>query len=99
MNPLQIVASIANVIVLLYMLVLFARFVLDLVPMFSRDWRPRGFGLVLAEFVFTITDPPLRFLRKYIKPVRLGQVQLDLSFMILMIACLILSRITLNLAT
>lgn len=81
------------------MLVLFARFVLDLVPMFSRDWRPRGFGLVLAEFVFTITDPPLRFLRKYIKPVRLGQVQLDLSFMILMIACLILSRITLNLAT
>lgn len=99
MNPLQIVASIANVIVLLYMLVLFARFVLDLVPMFSRDWRPRGFGLVLAEFVFTITDPPLRFLRKYIKPVRLGQVQLDLSFMILMIACLILSRVTLNLAT
>lgn len=81
------------------MLVLFARFVLDLVPMFSRDWRPRGFGLVLAEFVFTITDPPLRFLRKYIKPVRLGQVQLDLSFMILMIACLILSRVTLNLAT
>lgn len=98
MNPVQLLATIANVIVLLYMLAMFARFMLDLVPMFNREWRPQGFGLVLAEIVFTITDPPLKFLRKLIPPIRLGAVQLDLSFTVVMICCLVAYSITAGLA-
>ncbi|MGF3052368.1 YggT family protein [Microbacterium sp. YY-03] len=98
MGLLQVAMAIVSYAIMLYMMALFARFILDLIPMFSRDWRPKGLGLVFAEFIFTITDPPLKFVRKLVKPIRLGAVQLDLSFMIVMIVCLFAYRITFSLA-
>lgn len=70
----------------LFIFVLIARVVLEMVQSFSRTWRPSGFVLVLAEIVYTITDPPLKFLRKFIKPVRLGSIALDLSVLVLFFA-------------
>jgi YggT family protein len=60
------------------------------VQTFSRSWTPHGVLLVIAEGVFTATDPPLRFLRRYIRPLRIGRVALDLSFMVLFFAVLIM---------
>jgi YggT family protein len=82
-------------IVLTYVLVVFlvllvGRMILSWIQAFSRSWHPRGVVLVLAETIFTITDPPLKFLRRYIGTVRLGTVALDLSFMVLFIVVLIL---------
>ncbi|WP_026129240.1 MULTISPECIES: YggT family protein [Nocardiopsis] len=77
----------------LFVFVLIARVVLEMVMSFSRTWRPTGFVLVLAEIVYTITDPPLRFLRRFIKPVRLGSVALDLSVLILFFAVIILQSV------
>jgi YggT family protein len=74
----------------LFLFVLIARVVLEMVQSFSRDWRPRGFVLVLAEIVYSITDPPLKFLRKFIKPVRLGSIALDLSVLVLFFGVYIL---------
>jgi YggT family protein len=74
----------------LYFIVLIARLVLDYVQMFARQWRPQGVVLVLCEFVYTLTDPPLRALRKVIPPLRLGQISLDLSFLVLILAIQIL---------
>ncbi|AFR10838.1 YGGT family protein [Nocardiopsis alba ATCC BAA-2165] len=82
----------------LFVFVLIARVVLEMVQSFSRDWRPSGFVLVLAEIVYTITDPPLRFLRRFIKPVRLGSIALDLSVLILFFAILLLQSILARLA-
>jgi len=48
---------------------------------------------VVAEGIFTATDPPLRFLRRYIPPLRLGSVALDLSFMVLFFVVLILVNV------
>lgn len=87
------VSLIAKIIVFalnLYLLALLARIVLDLIPSFNRDWRPQGFGLVLAEIVYTITDPPLKFFRRFIPPLRLGPVAIDLSFTVTFILCLVL---------
>ncbi|MGO1174183.1 MAG: YggT family protein [Actinomycetaceae bacterium] len=70
----------------LYLLVLLARVVIDLVQIFSRTWRPTGAVLVLANVVYGLTDPPLRFIRRFIPPVRIGQVSLDLGFLILFLA-------------
>jgi len=89
----QLIASIANYLLLLYILVLFARLILEYIPMFNRGWRPRGVGLVLAEFVYTITDPPLKFFRRLVPPLRLGAVALDLGFPLTMLACFILLSI------
>lgn len=77
----QIIAT----VLWLYILVLFARFAFDLIQMLSRDWTPKGPILVVAETVYTLTDPPLNFLRRFIPPLRLGGVALDLSFLVLLI--------------
>lgn len=77
----QIVAT----VLWLYLLVLLARFVLDLVQMLSQDWTPKGPLLILAEAVYTLTDPPLKLLRRIIPPLRVGGVALDLSFLVLLI--------------
>lgn len=89
----RLAASVVDVLLLLYILVLLARLVLEYIPMFNRHWRPRGFGLVIAETVFTLTDPPLRFFRRLIPPLRLGPIALDLGFPVTMLACFVLLTI------
>jgi len=79
------VGQVLATILWLYWLVMIGRLVLDLVQAFARNWRPSGFILLVAEAVYTITDPPLRALRRVIPPVRIGTVQFDLAFLILLI--------------
>ncbi|MGO1317364.1 MAG: YggT family protein [Cellulomonadaceae bacterium] len=81
------------VVVWVYVLVLFGRVVLDIVRIMSRDWRPTGFWLVVAEAVYGLTDPPLRVLRKVIPPLSLGRVRLDLGFMVLLLGCYVLMAV------
>ena len=94
----QLVFSIVYLLLLLYLVVLIGRLVLDWVQVFSRDWRPRGVLLVLAELVYTLTDPPLNWLRRYIPPLRLGPVALDLGFIILFLGVSILMRVAASLS-
>ncbi len=89
----RLAAFVVDVLLLIYILVLLARLVLEYIPMFNRQWRPRGFGLVLAEAVFTLTDPPLRFFRRLIPPLRLGPIALDLGFPVTMLSCFVLLTI------
>jgi len=86
-------ALVVDVLLLLYILVLLARLILEYIPMFNRGWRPRGFGLVFAEVVFTITDPPLKFFRRLVPPLRLGPIALDLGFPLTMLSCFVLLTI------
>jgi YggT family protein len=77
----------------IYLLILIGRMIFTWVQTFSRTWAPHGILLVLAEGMFTLTDPPLRFLRRYIPPLRLGSVALDLSFMVLFFVVLIMVNV------
>ena len=54
--------------------------------------------LVLAEIVYSATDPPLRALRRVVKPIRIGTIQLDIAFMIVFVAVLILMSVFRGLA-
>jgi YggT family protein len=75
---------------------MFVRLVLDWVQVFAREWRPRGLALVVAEVTYTITDPPLKAVRRVVPPLTLGSVRLDLAFLIVMLASsLLLSLIPL----
>jgi YggT family protein len=67
----------------LFLLLLIGRMVFETLQAFARSWRPRGVVLVLAEATYTVTDPPLKLLRRFIPSVRLGNVALDLSFTVL----------------
>lgn len=68
-----------------YWLILIGRLILDWVQVFARDWQPKGPLLIISEAIYTVTDPPLRFLRRFIPPLRFGQVALDLSFLVLIL--------------
>lgn len=86
----NIVRSLVGLILYLYLLVLFARLILSWVQVFSRDWRPRGPVLVVAETVYSLTDPPLTALRRILPPIRIGGVALDLAFFVLVLVVYIL---------
>lgn len=77
------VLDVVRFFVFLYFLVLIGRVVFDWIRIFAKEWRPRGAALLVAEPIYTLTEPPLRALRKVIPPLRLGQVSVDLSFMAL----------------
>jgi YggT family protein len=85
-----IVKIVLTYVLYLYLLLLLGRLIFSWIQAFSRSWSPRGPMLVIAETVFTATDPPLKFLSRFIPVLRLGSVALDLSFMVLFFAVLIL---------
>lgn len=79
------VAGFLSTVLWVYFLILLGRLVFDYVQLFARSWEPKGIVLVIAEAIYTVTDPPLKFLRRFIPPLRLGQVSLDLSFLVLVL--------------
>jgi YggT family protein len=76
-----------------FWLLLTARIVADLVRAFARDWRPAGGVAASLETVYTVTDPPVKALRRVIPMVRIGSVGLDLSIMVLLLVVFILMRV------
>ena len=85
-----LVKIILTYILWIYLLLLIGRLIFSWIQAFSRDWRPRGAVLVAAEAIYTATDPPLKFLSRFIPVLRIGSVALDLSFMLLFFVVLLL---------
>ncbi len=73
-------------VIRVYTWALIGRLILDLLISVNPGWRPGKALLPIAEIVMTITDPPLRFIRRFIPPLRLGRFQLDFSWILLIIA-------------
>ena len=88
-----VVGSIIGTILQLFLILLFVRFVFDWVQVFARDWRPSGVLLVILEVVYSITDPPIMLIRRYVPPLRLGAIVLDLAFIIVLISVFLLMDI------
>ncbi|RZU65477.1 YggT family protein [Microterricola gilva] len=93
MTIVALIAGILYFFLLLYFFAMWARFVLDLVRNFNRSWRPRAFALILVEFVYTITDPPIKFFRRILPPLRLGSVAFDFGWSLTMLLVIILMPI------
>jgi YggT family protein len=89
----ELLGGIIRLVLLSVLVLLLVRFVVDWVQVFARSWTPKGPLLVVLEVVYTITDPPLRALRKVIPPLRFGGIALDLSFMVLLLICWLLLSI------
>ena len=77
----------------IYFLVLIGRLVLDWIQVFARQWRPKGVILVVAEAIYTLTDPPLNAIRRVVKPIRFGGVAIDVAFLLLILAVSVLLSI------
>ena len=81
------------IITQIFWYMLLARIVVEMIASFSRGWSPRGVLAVVLEWLFTVADPPVKALRKVIKPVRLGQISLDLSVLVLFVIIIVIQVI------
>ncbi len=74
----------------IFFYLMIARFIAELVMSFNRSWRPSGLLLPILDITYTITDPPLKFVRKFVPPIQLGGISLDLAWTIVLFGVLIL---------
>ena len=88
-----IVGQLINLVLQLFLLLLFTRFVVDWVQVFARNWTPKGIVLVVLEVVYSITDPPILFIRRFVPPLRLGAIALDTSFIIVLVSVYLLLQL------
>ncbi len=77
----------------LFKIALFLRIIIDYVRMFARNWRPNALLLAIFEVIYTVTEPAMAFVRRFIPPLRLGGGALDLSFIVLLIAINLLQAV------
>ena len=89
----NIFRDVAFYVLSVYLVLLIVRLIFSWIQVYAREWRPTGFLLVVAEGVYSATDPPLRLLRRYIPTLRLGNVALDLSFMLLFLVVYVLWQV------
>jgi YggT family protein len=89
--------GVVGYLIYLYIVFILARIVLEWTRQFARSWRPAGVAAVGVELVYTITDPPIRLLRRLVPPLQLGTVSLDLSVIILLIVLIALRQVALTL--
>jgi YggT family protein len=86
-------------VLFVFWLLLIGRIIVEFIRTFARDWRPSGIVVVLLEAIFTVTDPPVKLLRRIIPPVNLGGVRLDLSIMVLLFGVFILMTVVRSLGS
>jgi YggT family protein len=81
----SIVATIALYLLYIFLGLLIVRLVVDWTMVFARNWRPTGAVAAVLELAYSVTDPPLRALRRVIPPLRLGSFALDLAFIVVFV--------------
>ena len=77
----------------IFMGLMLIRLVVDWVQVFARSWTPRGPVLFVLEIVYSITDPPIKFVRRFVPPLRIGAIALDTSFLIVLVAVYLLQTL------
>ena len=88
-----LVGSIIDTILFIFLALMLIRLVVDWVQIFARSWTPTGPVLFVLEIVYTITDPPILFVRRFVPPLRIGSIALDTSFLIVLIAVYLLQSL------
>lgn len=89
----NVVGDVLRLVLLVAILLLIARFIIDWVQVFARSWRPSGFSAAFCEAIYSVTDPPMRAVRRVVPPMRVGGAALDFSPMILLLGVYILQFI------
>ena len=92
---LSIVLQVIYLLVLVFLNVLLARFAMSWVMSIGRRWRPGRGAAAALEVVWSVTDPPLKTLRRVIPPLRLGTVNVDLAFIVLLVIVFVLMYLVL----
>ena len=74
----------------LYSLIVVIRIIVEMVQSFSKQFDPPSWFMVVAEGMFVVTDPPVKFFRKLIPPMRMsGGIGIDVSVIVLFVAIML----------
>jgi YggT family protein len=87
------VATVLYFLLTIFLWLLLIRLVVDWVQVFARSWSPKGPVLVVLEVVYSVTDPPILFVRRFVPPLRIGSVALDTSFLIVLVSVYLLQMV------
>ena len=85
-----LLGSIIDTILFIFLALMLIRLVVDWVQIFARSWTPKGPVLFVLEIVYSITDPPILFVRRFVPPLRIGSIALDTSFLIVLVVVYLL---------
>ncbi|HEX9177962.1 YggT family protein [Mycobacterium sp.] len=85
----RLLFEILGLVLFVFWLLLIARVVIEFIRSFSRDWRPKGATVVILEIIMTLTDPPVKLLRRLIPQLTVGSIRFDLSIMVLLLVVFI----------
>lgn len=96
MSMVQLLGLVIYYVINVYVFILILRVVLDWVQILARDWRPQGIILVLANLIYALTDPPVRFFGRLIPPLRIGGLALDMGFLVLFILLFVVQRVAVS---
>jgi YggT family protein len=89
-----VIGTIAYYVLLLYFFVMWGRFIIDLVRSVNRSWRPQGALMVVIELAYSLTDPPIKFFRRLLPPLRVGPIAFDFGWSITMLCVIVAMSIT-----
>ena len=92
----SVVATIALYLLYIFVGLMFVRLIVDWTMVFARSWRPAGAVAAVLEIAYSVTDPPLRALRRVLPPLRLGSVAIDLAFIVVFIVAYVLISVVSN---
>ena len=95
----RVVADVVYFALLVFLLLLIFRLIMEYVFLLARSYRPAGLVAAALELAYSVTDPPLKALRRVLPPLRIGGISLDLAFVVLFIVVLILRSVTSGVAS
>jgi YggT family protein len=92
----SILLQVLYLVLYVFLLTLLARFVLSAVLQYGRRWQPGRGAAAGLETVWSVTDPPLKALRRVIPPLRIGTVSVDLASLVLLVILFVLMEFVLR---
>jgi YggT family protein len=90
MGIVPLLATIAYIALIVFIVLMWTRLIVDWVRALRAKWRPTGIALIAAEVAFAVTDPPVKLVRRVVKPVRFAGASLDFAWSIVFIVTLVL---------
>lgn len=87
MAVLLVISGVLRTLIGIYIVLLWARFIIDWIRVLNRSFRPPRVLLVVFELIYTVTDPPIKMFQKLIPPLRLGAFAIDFGWMLTMLSC------------
>ncbi|MFC4942495.1 YggT family protein [Pseudonocardia sp. GCM10023141] len=84
----SVIGALLSFVLLVFLIVLVVRAILDWTGVLAPGGG--GWALKARDISHRVTEPVLAPVRRVLKPVRIGDVQLDLAFTVVFVAVLIL---------